>query len=289
MYSITNHIISIQVAPKGAELQNIFHEQNKLEYMWSGDPAYWAKKSPVLFPIVGELKNKKYSYDGKEYSLSRHGFARDMEFELTEQSDHSLTFSIANNEDTRKNYPFDFTFSVKYTLQENIVHISYIVKNTSSKELLFSVGGHPAFKVPLMQGTSFEDYHLLFEQTENTGICPLSSDGLIEKTSTPLLANTNKLPLAKQLFAKDALVFKELQSTTISIVSDKTLHGLKVSFEGFPYMGIWSTKGANFVCIEPWCGIADPVDASGKLEEKEGIQKLGPAEVFEKTFSIEVF
>jgi galactose mutarotase-like enzyme len=108
-------------------------------------------------------------------------------------------------------------------------------------------------------------------------------------TPTPLLANTNQLPLSKNLFAKDALVFKELQSKTISIVSNKTLHGLKVSFEGFPYMGIWSTKGADFVCIEPWCGIADTVTATGNLEEKEGIQRLGVGEDFERSFSVEVF
>jgi galactose mutarotase-like enzyme len=155
--------------------------------------------------------------------------------------------------------------------------------------MFFSVGGHPAFKVPILPATHFEDYNLLFEQKENAGRYPLSKDGLIESAPIPLLANTNELPLSKDLFKSDALVFKELQSKTVSIVSDKTLHGLKVTFEGFPYLGIWSTKGADFVCIEPWCGIADTVTSTGNLQEKEGIQKLGSGATFTRTFSVEVF
>jgi galactose mutarotase-like enzyme len=289
MYSLNNQIVTIQVASKGAELQSIFHQQNQLEYMWSGDPAYWGKKSPVLFPIVGELKNKRYVYQDKEYSLSRHGFAREMDFDLLEQTPNFLTFTLRQNDKTLENYPFNFSFSVRYTLTENIVSITYIVKNTDSKQLLFSVGGHPAFKVPLMTATSFEDYYLLFDTVESAGISPLKADGLVHDSATPFLTNTNKLPLTRELFAKDALVFKNLQSKSISIVSDKTLHGLKVSFEGFPYLGIWSTKAADFVCIEPWCGIADSVNASGLLEVKEGINRLGAGETFERTFSIEVF
>lgn len=289
MHSLSNQIIKIEVAPKGAELQSIFHKQHQLEYMWSGDTDYWGKKSPVLFPIVGELKNKKYVYQNKEYSLGRHGFAREMEFELSERTANSLTFILNHSHETLKNYPFSFSFSLKYTLIENIVQITYIVKNTDNKEMFFSVGGHPAFKVPLMPATNFEDYYLLFEVVESAGISPLSSGGLIEDSTIPFLTNTDKLLLTKELFAKDALVFKNLQSKSISIVSDKTSHGLKISFEGFPYMGIWSTKGADFVCIEPWCGIADSVSASGLLEEKEGINRLASGEAFERAFSVEVF
>lgn len=289
MYTLTNNIIAIKVAAQGAELQSIYHIQNNLEYMWSGNPAYWGKKSPVLFPIVGELKDKKYRYQGNEYQLSRHGFAREMEFAVTAQTKTSITFSIKSSNKTLDKYPFQFSFSIKYSLQENILSITYIVENKDNKKMFFSVGGHPAFKVPLMNGTAFDDYYLLLEQTENVGRYPITPDGLIDRTPTPLITNTNKIPLTKNLFSKDALVFKELQSKTISIVSDKTIHGLKVSFEGFPYMGIWSTKGADFVCIEPWCGIADTVDATGKLEEKEGIQSLNPGEVFNRTFIIEVF
>jgi galactose mutarotase-like enzyme len=289
MVSITNGILTIQVANKGAELQSIYHSQNKLEYLWSGDPTYWAKKSPVLFPIVGELKNGSYTYKGQQYKLSRHGFAREMEFELTEQGTDSLTFSIKSDERTLAVYPFPFAFSVKYSLIENIVQVTYIVENSGTETMYFSVGGHPAFKVPIEGGTDFEDYHLTFNEKETAGRWPVSSDGLIKPEATPLLINENILPLTKELFSADAVVLIGLKSTSVTIESTKTEYKLRVGFEGFPYLGIWETKGGDFVCIEPWCGIADNVNASGKLEEKEGINSLQPADVFIASFAIQAF
>ncbi|MCW3107140.1 MAG: aldose 1-epimerase family protein [Segetibacter sp.] len=289
MPSISNDTISIKVATKGAELQSIYHKQHKLEYMWSGDPAYWGKHSPVLFPIVGELKNKTYNYKGKQYNLNRHGFAREMEFEVTEQNESSITFSLKSNEETAEKYPFQFVFSIKYALTQNTLQISFIVENTGNETMFFSAGAHPAFKVPLIEGTNFEDYQLVFNEKEITGRWPISSEGLIETEFKPLLQNENMLPLKKELFSADAIVLKDLRSTSISITSPKTEHGLKVNFNGFPYLGIWETKGADFVCLEPWCGIADSVNASGNIEEKEGINTLEPSGRFEVSYTIEVF
>lgn len=270
-------------------MQSIYHQQHNLEYLWSGDPAFWAKKSPVLFPIVGGLKNNTYRYKGKEYKLGRHGFARDSTFELIDETNDSITFSLKSDKQTKASYPFDFAFSVKYAVQQNKVRVTFTVENTGSESLLFSVGAHPAFAVPLVDETQYEDYWLQFNQTENAGRWPLSSEGLIETTAAPLLEDTNRLPLQKELFYKDALVFKHLKSDEISIVSDKTPHGVKVTFSGFPYMGIWAAKDADFVCIEPWGGIADSVNASGNLKEKEGIIALQAAGRFEIWYGIEVF
>jgi galactose mutarotase-like enzyme len=178
---------------------------------------------------------------------------------------------------------------VNYSLQENKLLVTFIVENTGSENLLFSVGAHPAFAVPLVEGTEYEDYYLKFNQIEDAGRWPLSSEGLVETSPTPLLKNENQLPLKKELFYKDAIVFKHLKSTAISIVSNKTPHGVRVDFTGFPYTGIWATKNADFVCIEPWCRIADSVNASGNLEEKEGINTLEPKGRFEIGYSIEVF
>ncbi len=289
MYSISNDILAIEVASKGAELQSIYHKQNNLEYLWSGDPKYWAKRSPVLFPIVGELKNNSYSYKGQRYPLSRHGFARDMEFALTDQTNDSVTFYITDNEKTLGVYPFKFRFSVKYTLVENVLQVTYTVENTGDDTMYFSVGGHPAFRVPIAHDTSFEDYKLVFDKPEIAGRWPLSAEGLIQKEAVSVLVNQNELPLTKELFASDALVFVGLNSTSVSIKSDKTEHGVSVSFEGFPYLGIWEGKGGDFVCIEPWCGIADSVDATGNLDEKEGIHVLQPTEAFVASFFVSVF
>ena len=289
MHSISNDIITITVADKGAELQSIYHQQNNLEYLWSGDPTFWAKKSPVLFPVVGGLKNDSYNYKGKDYKLGRHGFARDSIFELADETNDSITFSLKSNNQTKASYPFDFVFRVKYSLQENKLHITFIVENIGLENLLFSVGAHPAFKIPLTEETKYEDYYLQFNKTEDAARWPLSSEGLIETTSAPLFKSADRLPLRKELFYKDALVFKHLASNSVSILSSKTSNGIKVSFPGFPYLGIWAAKDADFVCIEPWCGIADSVNASGNLEEKEGIIALEAEGKFEIGYEIEVF
>jgi len=289
IHQLINSTLSVSIAEKGAELQSIINKNTGIEYMWGADPAFWAKKSPVLFPIVGGLKDNKYNCDGKTYSLGRHGFAREMTFIVTEKADDSITFTLTDSAETLEKYPFTFSFSVKYILADNKLSVSYIVKNTDNKTLLFSVGAHPAFKVPLAEGTTFDDYYLKFSHVENAGTWPLSPGGQVETFTTPLLNNTDVLPLTKTLFYKDALVFKHLASNGISILSNKTAHGLRVVFNGFPYMGIWNAKDADFVCIEPWCGIADSVTASGELAEKEGINALDTGEAFERTWSVEVF
>ena len=289
MHSISNDSITIKIANKGAELQSLYHKQHKLEYMWSGDPSYWAKKSPVLFPIVGGLQNNTYRYKGKEYQLSRHGFARENDFELIDKTDSSILFSLKSTEKIKQAYPFDFVFSVKYSLRKNVLQVSFIVENTGTDNLLFSVGAHPAFAVPLVDGTAYEDYYLQFSERENAQRWPLSSEGLIETSSAPLLQNENRLPLKKDLFYEDAIVLKHPASNAISVVSDKTPHGLQVDFTGFPYLGIWAAKDADFVCIEPWFGIADSVNATGNIEEKEGINTLKSEAKFEVSYTIEVF
>lgn len=288
MHTLSNDILEIKIASRGAELQSIYNRKTQLEYMWSAG-AEWPKKSPVLFPVVGGLKNNTYRFNDTSYTLSRHGFAREMDFELINQTKHSLTFLLKENETTLQHYPFTFSFYVRYTLHGNSVNIAYIVENHKEDQLPFSVGAHPAFAVPLVANTHYEDYFLEFDKAEEAPIWPLSAEGLIENNSTPFFKNSRELPLTKDLFFKDALVFKNLSSKKLSIKSNQTPHGLTVSFDGFPYLGIWAAKNANFVCIEPWCGIADSVDATGMLEQKEGIQILRKGESFERSFGIEVF
>lgn len=289
MYQLSNEKISVSISPSGAELQSIKHVTTGLEYMWSGDPTFWGKKSPVLFPIVGGLKNGTYTFDGITYAMGRHGFARERIFEVTEQTSSSITFSLSSDEASIKVYPFHFRFSIQYALAENSVRVLYRVENIGNKPMYFSVGAHPAFSVPLIDGDSFEDYYLELNQQETTGIWPLSPEGLIKEAPTPFFSNNNRIQLSKSLFYGDALVFKGLKSDCISILSNKHSHGLSLSYNNFPFMGIWSAKDANFVCIEPWCGIADSVLASGNLEEKEGIHLLEEQNVFERSWSVTVF
>ena len=289
MYTIEDGQLRISIHPKGAELQDIFHKGLQTGYMWSGDPAFWGKHSPLLFPIVGTLKENTYYYNGKPYQLSRHGFARDREFSVETQSADAITFLLRSDEASLKVFPFAFELRVSYRIVAGSLTTTYAVTNPDKTPLYFSVGGHPAFRVPLAPGTTYTDYYLEFAETEQAPRWPISKDGLIESEPQPLLNDTRKLPLTKELFARDALVFKGLHSTSVTLRSDRTERGLTMQFPGFPFLGIWAAPGADFVCIEPWCGIADSVDTNQQFTEKEGINRLDGGGRFERSWTLSVF
>ena len=289
MFTIQNHLLSVSIQEKGAELQSIYHKGFDIEYLWSADPAYWAKKSPVLFPIIGTLKNNSYSYEGKNYNLSRHGFAREMEFTITKQAEDSITFTIVSSEKTKAVFPFDFSFSITYSLDNSQLSVTYAVENTGNGNMYFSVGGHPAFKLPLVNGTSYDDYLLEFNKPETAPRWPISADGLIEAEPLPFFQDTKIVSLRKALFNRDAIVLKHLNSDTVKLISNATNHGLNFCFEGFPYLGLWAAPGADFICIEPWCGMADSVTASGEWPDKEGLEELAAGKTFERTWWVSLF
>ena len=286
---LENDYLIVGVKEKGAELASVENKKTNLEYMWQGDPAYWAKTSPVLFPIVGTLKDDRYVYKGKSYSLTRHGFARDSNFQLAEQQADQVTFLLYNTEASREKFPFDFKFAISYKLVKDFLEVTYDVKNTGGDRMYFSIGGHPAFNVPLVKGSTYEDYYLLFNERENAGRWPIDPHGLIEDHPEPFLKNASTLKLNHSLFMEDALVFKNPKSRKISIKSDMHSHGLDFYFDGFPFLGIWSAKNADFVCIEPWCGIADSVSHDQQLTTKEGIVNLSSNENWTRTWKVRFY
>ena len=287
--TLQNDHLWVTVNKKGAELTSLKSKSTRIEYMWSADPAYWAKTSPILFPVVGTLRNDSFLYLGKFYTLSRHGFARDMVFNLVEQNKECATFQLLSNAITLEKYPFDFSLEVSYKLAKDFLEVSYNVKNTGSDTMYFSIGAHPAFKVPLTDDTKFEDYFLQFSEIENAPRWPIDSLGLIMDKPAALLENTSELKLTHDLFSQDALVFKNLRSDKVSIKSARHEHGLDFYFEGFPYLGIWSYKNADFVCIEPWCGIADSVLHNQSLVEKEGIIELSSSESWTRSWKVRFY
>ena len=288
MQTLKNSTLTIKINPKGAELRSLFNNQNQTEYLWNADPMFWGKSSPVLFPIVGSLKENMYHFEGQQYTLPRHGFARDKEFIVEKRQENSTTFLLTHDENTLKVYPFKFEFRLIYSLENNAMNVTYSVKNTGENKMYFSVGGHPAFAVPLTENTSYDDYYLQFNKTETFKRWGLTSGGLIETQPIDFLIDTDKLDLTKELFYDDAIVFKNLESTSVILKSDKTNRQLKFDFEGFPYLGIWAAKDADFVCIEPWCGIADSANHNQELTQKEGIIKLSLGEIFERTWRVEI-
>ena len=279
--TISNSNLTAQINHFGAELFSLQNRDNK-EYIWEGNPAFWGKHSPILFPIVGTLKNSSYHYEGTEYYLSRHGFARDMEFKLIKQSENSATFSLTSSEESRKVYPFDFELQIIYTLDINKLIIGYNIINNDNSVMPFSIGAHPAFALP----KPFEEYALAFEYPENLTSYELENDLLSDK-STSIKMIDNQIPLTYSLFEKDALIFKKLQSKNITILENKNPL-LRVQFDNFPNLGIWTKNNAPFLCIEPWIGYSDTIHSSGTILEKEGIQLLEAKKSLRYSFSIKI-
>ena len=286
MYTIENEVLKVTVHPLGAELQSIFNKQTGIEYLWNGDPKFWAKRSPVLFPIVGTLRNNSYLFHDFSYALGRHGFAREKVFSLVEEGPHALSFELKDDPETLKLYPFQFSLVIRYLVEGNKLQVSLSVKNTGSRPMYFSIGSHPAFRLPLVESLEYADYYLMFNKIEKAGRWPINNAGLLEGAPSLVLNETSKLPLEKSLFYNDALVFKHLRSDEVTLRSDKNPHGLDFHFPGFPFLGIWAAKDADFVCIEPWCGVTDAADSNQLLTDKEGMNYLGAGQVFERSWSV---
>jgi galactose mutarotase-like enzyme len=288
MIFLENEHFKASFTAKGAELQHITGVHSGTEFLWSGDPNYWGKFSPILFPIVGALKNNQYEFDGVTYNLPRHGFARDMEFDCRHINEHELLFTLTQNDETLKVYPFEFTLGIRYKIFGASLCCTYEVSNPSEKELLFSVGGHPAFAAPLNKQGVYTDYFLQFNNDNKITFFHIK-DNLISDQTTTLKLTDGKLFLQHELFYDDALVFKDLKSDSVSLVNTKNYNGLNFKFKDFPYFGIWAAKDADFVCLEPWCGIADSVNHNGNLRDKEGIIKLAPKAEWQRTWQITCF
>jgi len=279
--TISNSKLKASVKYAGAELFSLTDNQNK-EYIWEGNPDFWGKHSPILFPIVGTLKNNTYTINEKEYQLSRHGFARDMEFQLINKTENSAVFSLQSNAETLKNYPFDFELQLIYTLRETTLDIEYKVINKSESQIPFSIGAHPAIALP----KNFESYAFKFDKDEVLKYSLLENDLISNKTEI-LETYENLIPLHYKLFKNDALVFKTLESNSLTILENSKPY-IKVDFEDFPSLGIWTKDQAPFVCIEPWFGYSDTAENSGDLFEKEGILILNANQTFNSKFSIEI-
>jgi galactose mutarotase-like enzyme len=284
-----NSEIEIAVRQPGAELSSIKSLKSGIEYMWGCDPAIWNSTAPILFPIVGGLKENSYLWKGEKYSLKKHGFIRENpDLLLTGITAETLSFGMGANKETHKVYPFDFKFSIHFILEGTKVRIIHQITNTGNDDLYFSLGGHPGFKCPIHPDEKYEDYYLEFETNENSSTWLLHEDGTILDQTAPVFNNSNIIPLTHDLFSKDALIFKDLKSRKVTLRSKQSKEALSVSFEDFPYLGIWAKTNGDFICIEPWLGIADRWNTDQKLENKEGILRLTAGELFEAEYIIEI-
>lgn len=278
--TISNKLLIAKINSKGAEL--ISFTKDNFNYIWKIDERYWNKTSPVLFPIVGSLKNNEYTIEDEKYSLTRHGFARDLEFELIEQKEASALFCLKWDELTLKKYPFQFELFINYELTENGLIISYKVINHSKDRMPFNIGAHPAFNLPF----NTSEYTLEFNAFE-TFETHLLENGLFSGVTKKIDRTENTLSLSESLFEKDALVFKNIKSNSVNLKHLEKEY-LKISFYNFPHLGIWKKQNASFLCIEPWTGYADDIHSNGNIFDKKDIQILNSNCAFKCNIKIEV-
>ena len=291
-YSISNDTLEISIKSKRAELAGI--KLDSLEYLWQGDSTYWKHQAPILFPIIGRLVDHEYAYKGKIYPMNFHGFAWTTNFKMIDKSSNSIIFELTSSEKIKEIYPFDFSLLVKYSLKNRALNVEYKVRNLSkTSDLLFSIGAHPAFNCPVEEGQKRSDYQIVFD----VDAMPKSQDkesGLFIDQYTQYFKNPGILKLQDTTFNKGALVFNPNPFSKATLMHQPTKKEyLSVTFDNFPYLGIWSTKNndnkiAPFVCIEPWYGVADKASHNKELTQKEGIIKLIPNGIFTCSFTIEI-
>lgn len=289
IHRLENDYLNIGVKSIGAELCSIKNILTNTEYIWQGDPAFWQSHAPNLFPIIGALKDDTYNFEGKTYAMPKHGFFRKNEnIILKSQNKDHLTFGLKYSEKTLKIYPFKFEIEISFILKDKSLVMKHEIFNLDSKEIYFSVGGHPAFNAPLFPGEAYEDYFLEFDKAMDLESAVLSLDGLISKNSKAVLKNQNNIDLRKDLFNNDALIFQNIPSKKVSLNSKHSGKILSLSYADFENLGIWAKPNAPYVCIEPWLGIADLQDTNQDFKQKKGIIKLMPGESFCASYTIEI-
>ena len=277
-------MIKIKCLEHGAELTSIkvdgiekLHQGN--EVLDENGKAYWGRHAPILFPIVGKLKDNKTKINGNIYEMTQHGFARDMDFEDLGNNKYLLK----SNSETLKKYPFKFELYIEYKINQNELTTEYTVINKDEKDMLFGLGGHPAFICDYSTGY----YELKFDKKEDNIEFYKLQDGLIKTEPIPSILEDNKIKLDEDIFNEDAIIMKNINSNKIVLNNAReNKKELEFNFEGFPYLAIWSKKGAPFVCIEPWQNHTDSVNSNGKFEEKENILKLKKEEKFNCKYKV---
>ena len=290
IYTIENDFLTVQVSSLGAELMSIKGKSNGCEYLWQGDAKYWEGRAPIMFPICGRLYEGKYKYLGKEYTMPNHGIARSSEFSLKSASKDEITLSLVANEETKKCYPFDFTFNVTFTLSNNTLKINYNVVNNDTSELIFGVGGHPAFNVPINNQGSFDDYYVEFDNScsalrvDFSPTCFCTKDDKIYTQG-----GTKRIDLSHGLFDDDAIFLYNVDKS-ITLKSDKFKGSIKLKYDRMKYVGLWHMPktDAPYVCIEPWSSIPANDGVVDNLLTKEEMIHLPVGYSYNNMYSITV-
>lgn len=294
--SISSNSLTASIDTMGAQLMSL--QKGESEYLWQGNANWWPRRAPILFPIVGVLKDGKADSAEGTVSLARHGLARLNQFEVVERSTSSVTLRLKSTEETRKAYPYDFELKLIFSVAGDTLTQTYEVTNPANVVLPFTLGAHPAFNIPIpgVEAASLDQYYLLFTHSWTSYGPSITDDGLCDYTTPQkLIVDSDTLPLSWDLIDREkTITLEDVPDRRITLAANaeasSETHGIQIDFEGFDYLGIWSAApGCPFVALEPWCGIADTVDCDGIFEHKPGIISLEPGQSIAKTLNIRVF
>lgn len=282
---IKNQFLEAHISTTGAEVRKLLNSQTKHNYMWSGDSSIWSGVSPVLFPVVGKTTGGEVRYQGKSYPQGNHGFARSSIFTVAEQTEQMVRLKL-DAETVRKNYPFNLDFEVVYTVIGGVLTTQYIITNHEKTEAYFSIGAHPAFACPFDENHKLDDYYIEFSHSEaNLQQHEITPEAFF--TGVMSECTNNVIDLNEETFVKDAIIFDNYKSRYISLKERNSDRHIKVSLDGFKWLGIWSKVNAKYVCIEPWCGHSDYVGFNGDVNEKAAIEIVSPLSSWVRSYSIE--
>lgn len=286
-YTIKNEKLAVTVSDQGAELQSI-KGADGTEYLWQADPQVWAGKAPNLFPYIARMTGEKYTVYGKQYHMKIHGFVMYRTLMMEKQTADSITFRLDSDEETRVQYPFEFTYRITYALEENTLVTTISVENRDSKRMFFGVGGHPGFRVPLEDGLAFEDYVLEFSaesQPYRVGFCDTCF--LTGQDEYYPLKDGKQIALQHDLFDHDAIVLKHMPKT-VKLYSEKGTHSVTVSYPDFAYLGFWHMprREAPYVCIEPWSSLPSRENVIEDLEHQSDLLRLEAGKTYENVWKI---
>ena len=288
MVTLGNDIITVSVKEHGAELCSI--RKGETEYLWQADPAFWARHSPVLFPIVGSVWEGKFRVDGKEYAMSQHGFARDMDFTLVSQTDAEVRYRLESTEETLAKYPWPFVLEIAYRLHDNKVDVIWEVTNPGEVEMPFQIGAHPAFYYPDYDPETKDRGFFSFDRKEGIEYVLISAKGCADpEVKYPMELKDGMLPINISSFDRDAFIVEDSQVRKVTLHRQDGSPWLSMTFDA-PLVGLWSPPGKNapFICIEPWYGRCDRAGFAGEYKEKDWVNILAPGEKFSSVYTIEV-
>ena len=283
-------MLKIQTKKSGAELTSIQYEGKEMLFQGAqvldkNGNVFWKRQAPILFPIVGQIKNSTTQIEGKTYEMSQHGFARDMDFEEISKTENEHHYVLKYNQETLKKYPYKFELHVIYEVNENTLTVTYQVKNIDNKTIYFGLGGHPAFNCDY----SNDEYEIIFPEKEEKIEFLKLKDGLIDTEKAENILKDNKIYLKENTFDNDAVIMKNIKSNKVILKNRKINQKiLEFDFTGFPYLALWSKKGAPFVCIEPWQNTADRIDSTQIYKDKENIIELPQDKEYKCEFKIKI-